>query len=115
MPGSYRQQSLGLEGAGELEDDLEFLMVAVRKGEQIREDLGHGFHETLLGVRYTISSSASDEALDCLLALNHERYEEEVWQGLHEKKRRGARILKESEEQYDLFWNGMCLRIQRRE
>jgi hypothetical protein len=50
-------------------------------------DLGHGFHETKLGMRYTISESARRIVLDRLLALNHERYAEEVKAGLHEKKK----------------------------
>jgi hypothetical protein len=48
-------------------------------------DLGHGFHETKQGTRYTISEAARREVLDRLLALNHERYAEEVAAGLHEK------------------------------
>jgi hypothetical protein len=43
---------------------------------------GHGFHETKQGMRYTI-------LLDRLLRLNHERYAEEVAQGLHEKGAKG--------------------------
>lgn len=54
-------------------------------------DLGHGFHETKQGVRYTISEPARREVLARLLKLNHERYAEEVKQGLHEKKGRGVR------------------------
>lgn len=50
-------------------------------------DLGHGFHETRQGLRYTVSDPARRELLDRLLALNHERYEEEVRQGLHVKKK----------------------------
>ena len=54
-------------------------------------DLGHGFHETKQGVRYTISEPARREVLARLLKLNHERYAEEVKQGLHEKKgKRGS-------------------------
>ncbi|MGI8485111.1 MAG: type IIL restriction-modification enzyme MmeI, partial [Thermomicrobiales bacterium] len=49
-------------------------------------DLGHGFHETKQGVRFTISEEARREVLDRLLELNHQRYAEEVAQGLHEKK-----------------------------
>ena len=49
--------------------------------------LGHDFHETKQGLRYTISESARQEVLDRLLALNHERYAEEVTQGLHDKKK----------------------------
>ncbi len=36
-------------------------------------DLGHGFHETRQGIRFTISSRARAKALDLLLTLNHER------------------------------------------
>lgn len=49
-------------------------------------DLNHGFHKTKQGIRFTISEAARREVLDRLLRLNHERYEEEVRQGLHDKK-----------------------------
>jgi hypothetical protein len=49
--------------------------------------LDHGFHQTKQGVRYTISEIARREVLARLLKLNHERYAEEVKQGLHEKKK----------------------------
>jgi hypothetical protein len=49
-------------------------------------DLGHGFHETKQGVRYTISEPARRTVLDRLLKLNHERYAEEVKAGLHDKR-----------------------------
>ncbi len=52
-------------------------------------DLGHGFHETKQGIRFTISESARREVLSRLLKLNHERFAEEVKQGLHEKKKGG--------------------------
>jgi len=48
-------------------------------------DLGHDFHETKQGIRFTVSESARREILDRLLALNHQRYAEEVAQGLHDK------------------------------
>lgn len=51
-------------------------------------DLGHGFHPTKQGVRFTLSESARAEVLDRLLALNHERYAEEVAQGLHDKDKK---------------------------
>ena len=64
-------------------------------------DLGHGFHETKQGPRYTVSPAARREILDRLLELNHARYAEEVRQGLHEKKRRnlkkGERMMKNKE------------------
>lgn len=50
-------------------------------------DLNHGFHTTKQGERYTISESARLNVLDRLLALNHQRYAEEVAAGLHEKKK----------------------------
>ena len=54
-------------------------------------DLGHGFHETKQGLRFTISEPARREVLARLLKLNHERYAEEVKQGLHEKKKGTAK------------------------
>ncbi|MGB8347296.1 MAG: type IIL restriction-modification enzyme MmeI, partial [Ktedonobacteraceae bacterium] len=54
-------------------------------------DLGHGFHETKQGLRYTISEEARREVLGRLLKLNHERYAEEVAQGLHEKGAKKAK------------------------
>jgi hypothetical protein len=51
-------------------------------------DLGHGFHETKQGVRFTISEPGRREVLQRLLKLNHESYAEEVKQGLHTKKKR---------------------------
>jgi hypothetical protein len=50
-------------------------------------DLGHGFHPTKHGERYTISETARRTVLDRLLALNNQRYAEEVAAGLHDKKR----------------------------
>jgi hypothetical protein len=49
--------------------------------------LDHGFHETKQGIRFTISESARREVLQRLLQLNHERYAEEVAQGLHDKRK----------------------------
>ncbi|MCC7359019.1 MAG: hypothetical protein IT317_06060, partial [Anaerolineales bacterium] len=49
-------------------------------------DLGHGFHATPQGTRFTLSEPARREVLARLLRLNHERYEAEVAAGLHEKK-----------------------------
>ncbi len=53
-------------------------------------DLCHGFHETKQGIRFTISESARREVLARLLKLNHERYAEEVEQGLHDTKPKRA-------------------------
>jgi hypothetical protein len=49
-------------------------------------NLDHGFHTTKQGERFTISEAARREVLQRLLKLNHERYAEEVKQGLHDKK-----------------------------
>jgi hypothetical protein len=54
-------------------------------------DLGHDFHPTKQGVRFTISEAARREVLGRLLKLNHERYAEEVKQGLHDKKGKGKK------------------------
>lgn len=54
-------------------------------------DLGHDFHETAQGVRFTISDSARREVLGRLLALNHSRYEEEVKAGLHARAKGKAK------------------------
>jgi len=72
-------------------------------------DLGHGFHETPQGIRFTISEEARREVLARLLRLNHERYEEEVRQGLHEKKNSKAgkgkkgKSVREEPGQYEMF------------
>ncbi len=55
-------------------------------------DLGHGFHEVPYlpendRVRFTISEPARIEVLRRLAELNRQRYEEEVAQGLHGKKK----------------------------
>jgi hypothetical protein len=49
-------------------------------------DLGHGFHQTRQGIRFTVSPQAHADVLDKLLALNHYRYDQEFKQGLHSKK-----------------------------
>ncbi|MEG3990817.1 restriction endonuclease [Microcoleus sp. S28C3] len=73
-------------------------------------DLGHDFHQTKQGLRYTISETARREVLDRLLLLNHERYDEEVAQGLHDKGKKkgksGGKTAKKqvsSEGQLSLF------------
>jgi hypothetical protein len=67
-------------------------------------DLGHGFHDTKQGVRFTIRESARQEVLVRLLRLNHASYADEVRQGLHEPKGRPTRRGTEpgSNAQFDL-------------
>jgi len=48
--------------------------------------LGHGFHDTPQGRRFTLSPVSRTEVIDRLLELNHERYAEEVAAGLHAKQ-----------------------------
>jgi hypothetical protein len=64
-------------------------------------DLGHGFHETKQGVRFTISEEARREVLDRLLLLNHERYAEEVEQGLHDKKTKQSKAKRRTKPKAD--------------
>ncbi|PRW65226.1 Eco57I restriction-modification methylase domain-containing protein [Actinopolyspora mortivallis] len=53
--------------------------------------LDHGFHPVGRETRYTIGPAAQREILDSLLELNHERYQQEVAQGLHDKKKGTAK------------------------
>jgi hypothetical protein len=50
-------------------------------------DLGHDFHDTKFGTRFTFAPVPRREVLDRLLELNHARYAEEVQMGLHKKKK----------------------------
>ncbi|UUO15317.1 Eco57I restriction-modification methylase domain-containing protein [Dolichospermum heterosporum] len=54
-------------------------------------DLDHDFHETKQGIRFTICENARREILDRLLQLNHQRYAEEVAEGLHDKGKKKAK------------------------
>jgi hypothetical protein len=54
-------------------------------------DLGHGFHETRQGRRFTIAPDVQVQVLDRLLELNHERYADEVRQGKDAKKKARAK------------------------
>ena len=55
-------------------------------------DLGHGFHDTRFGVRFTFEPVARQEILDRLLELNHARYADEVRRGLHAKAKAKPRV-----------------------
>jgi hypothetical protein len=50
--------------------------------------LGHGYHETAQGVRFTISGAARREVLKRLLELNHQRHAEEEAGGVTASKGR---------------------------
>jgi hypothetical protein len=67
-------------------------------------DLGHGFHQTKQGIRYTLSEGAQRELLDRLLALNHERYaQEEAAAGASSKPARKPKARRHAPDQKDLF------------
>jgi len=63
-------------------------------------------------IRFTISPETKKEILERMLELNHQRYEEEVKQGLHDKKRKkkyknpAPKKLQIKEGQQDLFKRG---------
>ncbi|WP_434740285.1 Eco57I restriction-modification methylase domain-containing protein [Micromonospora sp. SH-82] len=57
----------------------------------VEQGLDHGFHKAGAYTRYTVGPAAQREILDRLLELNHERYAEEVDQGLHDKKKQASR------------------------
>jgi len=68
------------------------------------------------GDRFTISEAARREVLDRLLELNHQRYAEEVAQGLHDKgKKRSKATEKKSKittnpKQGELFYSATLLK-----
>jgi hypothetical protein len=67
-------------------------------------DLGHGFHQTKQGIRYTISEAARRTVLDRLLALNHERHaQEQAAAGASSKPARKPKDRKHAPDQKDLF------------
>src|SRR5262249_31157130 len=69
-------------------------------------DLNHGFQETKQGVRYTINDCPRRTVLDRLLPLNHQRYEEEVKAGLHDKaikRKKGKRSTKSTDAPTELL------------
>jgi hypothetical protein len=66
-------------------------------------ELGHGFHKTKQGMRFTISETARRTVLDRLLQLNHERHEEEVKAGLHDKGAKKGKGKKAAPLEKELF------------
>lgn len=88
-----------LGDAGERSADLELMRADHRALDEAVmtaygwEDLelGHGFHETVSGQRYTIAEEVRGEVLDRLLELSHQQHAEEVAAGLHGSGRGGAR------------------------
>ncbi|RTL70279.1 MAG: hypothetical protein EKK42_03510 [Pseudonocardiaceae bacterium] len=72
--------------------------------DDLLDKLDHGFHPAGRDLRYTIGPATQREILDRLLELNHERYAEEVAQGLHDKKN-GAKkpVKKQASDAEGLF------------
>lgn len=81
---SKEEQLAGFQKLRGLHAEMDRAVVAAYGWDDL--DLGHGFHETKQGIRFTISEQARREVLQRLLKLNHERYEEEVAQGLHDRR-----------------------------
>ncbi|MEQ9094940.1 MAG: hypothetical protein RIE32_01605 [Phycisphaerales bacterium] len=65
---------------------LDVAVVAAYGWGDLIDKLRHGFYPTEQGERFTIHPDARAEILARLLALNHQRYKEEVEAGLHDKK-----------------------------
>jgi len=59
---------------------------AYRWDDLVGGRLGHGHHLLGRDIRYSVTPAVQREIVDRLLELNHQRYEEEVAKGLHEKK-----------------------------
>ncbi|GAA0909940.1 Eco57I restriction-modification methylase domain-containing protein [Virgisporangium aurantiacum] len=65
----------------------------------VKPGLDHGFHKSGPYTRYTVGPAVQREMVDRLLELNHQRYAEEVAQGLHDKKGRKAAKSKASKSE----------------
>lgn len=89
-----KESSSGIKTLRELLVALDVAVVAAYGWYDL--DLGHGFQETKQGIRFTISEKARREVLQRLLILNHERYEKEVAQGLHDKEKRKGKAPKKA-------------------
>ena len=64
--------------------------------------LGHDFHPTKFGTRFTFAPVPRQEVLDRLMELNHERYAEEIRLGLHGKAKAKKRAPVASGMSFDL-------------
>jgi hypothetical protein len=84
------ETSTGILGLRSLRVEIDCAVASAYGWSDLK--LGHGLHETKQGTRFTISEDARREVLARLLKLNHERYAEEVAQGLHSKTGGGGRV-----------------------
>ncbi|MEQ8849017.1 DNA methyltransferase [Botrimarina sp.] len=94
------ESSVDIQKLRELHVEMDQAVAAAYGWDDL--DLGHGFHETKQRIRFSIGEPARREVLQRLLRLNHERYEEEVRQGLHSKTSGKKKASKRS-KQPDLF------------
>ena len=78
------EQAADIQQLRELHVQMDTAVAAAYNWEDLM--LGHDFHETAQGTRYTISESARREVLSRLLQLNHERWEQEQLQGAGDAK-----------------------------
>jgi len=70
----------------EIHRQIDVATVRAYGWDDLADSLGHGFHDTRQGTRYTVAPLPRQEILDRLLELNHARYAEEAKAGLHNKK-----------------------------
>jgi hypothetical protein len=94
-----RDDSADIAELRKLHVELDYAVAAAYDWTDL--DLGHGYHDTKQGPRYTISNEARRTVLDRLLALNHERYAEEQRNAESTPKKKSTR--KRGNEQSALF------------
>lgn len=86
---------------------LDRAVVTAYGWDELRDQLNHGFHPNKWGIRYTIHPDARAEILARLLALNHQRYADEVAAGLHDsassKSKRAKKPMTSSDAAVELF------------
>jgi hypothetical protein len=70
-----QDRSADVEQLRKLHIEMDYAVAAAYGWSDL--DLGHGFHETKQGLRYTISEAARRDVLGRLLAVNHQRHAEE--------------------------------------
>jgi hypothetical protein len=77
------ERSTAVQSLRDAHAALDRAVVAAYGWDDLIEKLRHGFYPTKQGERFTIHPDARAEILARLLALNHQRYAEEVAAGLH--------------------------------
>jgi len=114
------EKSVDIQRLRELHVELDYEVLSAYSWTDLK--LNHDFYivsstlnkdgKRVEEIRFTVSPEAREEILERLLKLNHERYEAEVRQGLHDKKSNkkyknsSPKKLQVEEEQPDLFKRG---------